>query len=387
MKRFQRVWCGVGSALLLVSAGAALAQDGAYAPVSSENVGQLEVLHTFDLDGLLAVNPTVSGDGQWAAALLADPQGAVESTVIVWDLNTDEAVYQYEVGNIDMVNMLEPLAFSPDSATLFFIHDMNQLVVIDMATGDHIGGIRTDTTTINAFDISDDSNQFAIAFSDGYVEVGDLEAEQMVNQWDAHDGERVLAVEFLPDNRLISEGLDGFARVWNLDESEPEQVTEFSINGGIGVQDDGSAFIYTDSDLNLYRVDLEALTEDLVGVVDDDFHPVALSQDGSMALAFNYSEGALAFYDMNTGAEIDQVATVLRSASFIEGSDWIPLVNQNIRRLYNYRDSSVIEAEEYMPGVYFLYQAEDYRLLGVQVTFEGEAIAETALVIYGVVAG
>lgn len=73
---------------------------------------------------------------------------------------------------------------------------------------------------------SPDGSTLAVAYDSGF-RLRDIESghEEVFNEYEAHDGRSVWDVEFSPDgDRLLTTGMDGVGRVWNLDEDSRPQL-------------------------------------------------------------------------------------------------------------------------------------------------------------------
>ncbi len=151
-------------------------------------------------------------DGTWLASTGEDSQ------VRVWSVPAGEPVFVFE----DMKTPGEGLAFSPDrrllAATardgLVFVWDLDTRALLHTCPGHR--------RAAGALEFSANSEWLASGGVENSLRVWDPRAGKTLVLLLAHQ-RPVTGLGFLPDNRLVSAGLDGFVRIWPVPDKSPER--------------------------------------------------------------------------------------------------------------------------------------------------------------------
>lgn len=167
--------------------------------------------------------------------------GGSDQTVRIWNARTGEII-QTLAGHTDMIG---GLSFSPDSARLVSASRDGSVRLWDGLSGLPIDGFAFQTPTgpngapfwATAAVYSPDGTKIAIGATNNLIYVLDANSGAVLNELSGHTGWVVIrGIAFSPDsNTLLSAGLDGSVRAWNMADGQQLGVLEGHSLGIFGI--------------------------------------------------------------------------------------------------------------------------------------------------------
>jgi WD40 repeat protein/DNA-binding SARP family transcriptional activator len=223
----------------------------------------------------------ISPDGQRILS------GFSDGALILWDLNTKEEILRLQ-GHTGRVN---DVAISPDGLLALSGGDDRQVILWDLTSGEPINYLDAHTGIVRAVDFSPDGN---LAVTGGFAAEGMLAPGELI-LWDQATGEEIhrftghvsgiVAAQFTPDgNALLASSGDT--------EIFSDQLSDESLDLGTAP-----------FDLILWDVLTGTSIRRFEGSQDDAFN-LAISPDGTRALAGSYYNNLIALWDLENGQRL-----------------------------------------------------------------------------------
>ncbi len=117
--------------------------------------------------------------------------------------------------------------FSPDGVMLATCDRTGGLFVWETETGREYQNLKGHTAAVTDVSWRGDSNVLATCSEDTTVKLWEMEAGGMIKSWGAHGG-GVASIEYTHDGRLVTNGRDRQAKVWDQDGNQIKAFDAFS---------------------------------------------------------------------------------------------------------------------------------------------------------------
>ncbi len=267
---------------------------------TGQPVGQLANGHTGPVE-CVAFN----ADGTRLAS------GHLDGSVRVWDVATGQPVGQPLTGHTGEVDCV---AFDADGSRLICGGHLGGMRVWDAATGQPVGQPLTGHTGwVSTVAFSPDVAKLASAHLDGAVRVWDVASGQPIGQpLTGHTGE-VNCVAFSQDGGLVSGGMDGSVRVWNVTGEPIGQPLTGHIGGVdcVAFSQDGARLVSSGGDGMVRIWDVasgQPVGQPLTGGHTRWERTVAFSQDGARLVSGGI-DGTVWAWDVTGGQPVGQPLT------------------------------------------------------------------------------
>ena len=153
--------------------------------------------------------------------------GGPKRMLRVYSVETGELLFENKKHN-DWITAIE---FSPDGVLLATGDRSNGLLVWESSTGKEFYNLLGHQGMITDVSWRPDSNVVASASEDNTIRLWEMNNGTEVKKWPAHGG--CLAVDYIRDGRLVSNGRDKVVRLWNGDGG---QLKEFPGQTDIGME-------------------------------------------------------------------------------------------------------------------------------------------------------
>ncbi|RLS56110.1 MAG: hypothetical protein DWH91_07685 [Planctomycetota bacterium] len=170
-------------------------------------------------------------DSVLAADISADQTmialGGPKKMIRVYSIESGELLFESKK-HTDWITAIE---FSPDGVLLASGDRSNGLVVWESSTGKEFYNLLGHQGMITDISWRPDSNVVASASEDNTIRLWEMTNGTEVKKWNAHGG--CLAMDYIRDGRLVSNGRDRVVRLWNGDGG---QLKEFPGQGDLGME-------------------------------------------------------------------------------------------------------------------------------------------------------
>lgn len=153
--------------------------------------------------------------------------GGPKRMLRVYSVETGELLFENKKHN-DWITAIE---FSPDGVLLASGDRSNGLLVWESSTGKEFYNLLGHQGMITDVSWRPDSNVVASASEDNTIRLWEMNNGTEVKKWNAHGG--CLAVDYVRDGRLVSNGRDKVVRLWNGDGG---QLKEFPGQTDLGME-------------------------------------------------------------------------------------------------------------------------------------------------------
>ena len=153
--------------------------------------------------------------------------GGPKRMLRVYSTETGELLFENKKHN-DWITAIE---FSPDGVLLASGDRSNGLLVWESSTGKEFYNLLGHQGMITDVSWRPDSNVVASASEDNTIRLWEMNNGTEVKKWNANGG--CLAVDYIRDGRLVSNGRDRVVRLWNGDGG---QLREFPGQGDLGME-------------------------------------------------------------------------------------------------------------------------------------------------------
>ena len=153
--------------------------------------------------------------------------GGPKRMLRVYSTETGELLFENKKHN-DWITAIE---FSPDGVLIASGDRSNGLLVWESSTGKEFYNLLGHTGMITDVSWRPDSNVVASASEDNTIRLWEMNNGTEVKRWNAHGG--CLAVDYIRDGRLVSNGRDQVVRLWNGDGG---QLREFPGQTDLGME-------------------------------------------------------------------------------------------------------------------------------------------------------
>ncbi|MCX6462685.1 MAG: NB-ARC domain-containing protein [Pseudonocardiales bacterium] len=194
-----RVWSVASTDQVLVAAGG----DGA---VRMWDIGA----------GSLTATLTSEAGRAWAVAIDAAGESVAiasgRGTLSVWDVGTQEWRWRTSAHT----GRTRSIAFGPDGRTLVTGGADGFTRVWDVATGSPVSARASGTSWVRSVALDRTGARTASGLGSGDITVGALDDDGAATHLFGHTG-RILALEFVGGDRLVSAAADGTIRLWSVD--------------------------------------------------------------------------------------------------------------------------------------------------------------------------
>jgi eukaryotic-like serine/threonine-protein kinase len=135
-------------------------------------------------------------------------------TVQVWNANTGEHIFTYQIPDSSTVTFEHPLAWSPDGRFIVSASDGQPLRVWNAATGETLLTYKEHTFSVKAVAWLPDGSQIASGSVDTTVHIWDAQSGTTMHV--CCHGSTVRSVAWSPDgSQIASAGADGYIRIWD----------------------------------------------------------------------------------------------------------------------------------------------------------------------------
>lgn len=218
------------------------------------------------------------------------------SHAYVWDTATGQ-----ETAKLEHKGSVWSVAWAPDSKRLAIPDEFGQIVVWDVASGEHAAVFQATKDRALAAAFSPDGNLLAGGTRDDLVLLWDMKTKEVRSKLEGHDG-AIRFVSFSPDGTLLaSAGSDATVKLWNVEKAE--EVATLEGHAGeivsLAFSPDGR-FVATagllDDTVKLWDVD--AHKEVTTIKLDRCMTGVAFSPDGKLLATAGY-DGKLRLWDVS----------------------------------------------------------------------------------------
>lgn len=153
--------------------------------------------------------------------------GGPKKMIRVYSTETGELIFE----NKKHTDWITAVEFSPDGVLLASGDRSNGLVIWESSTGKEFYNLLGHQGMITDVSWRPDSNVVASASEDNTIRLWEMNNGTEVKKWNAHGG--CLALDYIRDGRLISNGRDRVVRLWNGDGG---QIREFAAQGDLGME-------------------------------------------------------------------------------------------------------------------------------------------------------
>ncbi len=324
----------------------AISADGEYAIVASGNLGGNEItleaeqstapaawLIDLRSRGLLT---TLTGHQDWVWSMAVHPNGryaasgsgpldpslAVDTTVRLWDLetNTELAVLEGHESTVEGVN------FSPDGTMLVSASWDGRVIlwhITEIEPGnleiEEVNRLADGGEAVYNVIFSPDGSKIVAGLGDGTVRVWDVVTGEEIITFGDHNAQ-VTGLAFSPDGRqLATSSWDNTAALWDIESGERLQTFEGHTRfvNDVAFSPDGK-YILTgawDSTARLWDIESGQEIRQFIGH-NDRIQTVAFNQTGTLILTGS-ADTTMRLWDVNTGQEIFR---------FDDHTDWLSQV-------------------------------------------------------------
>ncbi|WP_079031804.1 WD40 repeat domain-containing protein [Streptomyces specialis] len=278
------------NAVLFAPDGESLATAGADGTVRiwDPATGRARILPTSHTGGVAAVAFGPGGD----TLATAGGDGAVR----IWDATTGQRRAAHP--DVGRGTDLAPVVFAPDGR-LVIIAMQPQVRLRDTTTGRTVANVFA-TRSVTAVAFSPDGDTFAMAGTDGTVQIADVATGGTLTTLSGHSG-AVDAVTFSPDgDTVVTAGADGTVRIWDTatGDEQPALTGRTSGVNALAFSPDGDTLATASADGTVRIWDLATgrVRTTLTGETGD-ADAMAFSPDGT-TLATAGADGVLRLWDV-----------------------------------------------------------------------------------------